>query len=227
MSNVKSKLAAALVLVAATVGAAHADTYHASQTANNLRDISGATTVANADDVITSVNLPFNFTFYGQSYSKAGLSTNGFLSFTQMNNGCCTGYSFPNASQAIGAAVAPAWTDWVGTVKVETLGQVGSREYVIAWQGHEYNNSGQADFEAILHEGTNNIEFQYNKAWVNSHAMSAGIQNANASEGLNIPTGANLDGKAYLISAVPEPETYAMLAAGLGLLGLMARRRKA
>jgi len=30
----------------------------------------------------------------------------------------------------------------------------------------------------------------------------------------------------YNISSVPEPETYAMLMAGLGLLGFMARRRK-
>ncbi|PTR05196.1 putative secreted protein with PEP-CTERM sorting signal/MYXO-CTERM domain-containing protein, partial [Nitrosospira sp. Nsp5] len=29
------------------------------------------------------------------------------------------------------------------------------------------------------------------------------------------------------VSVVPEPETYAMLLAGLGLVGAMARRRKA
>jgi len=28
------------------------------------------------------------------------------------------------------------------------------------------------------------------------------------------------------VAAVPEPETYAMMLAGLGLLGYMARRRK-
>jgi len=30
----------------------------------------------------------------------------------------------------------------------------------------------------------------------------------------------------YTVTAVPEPETYAMLLAGLGLTGLIARRRK-
>jgi hypothetical protein len=33
------------------------------------------------------------------------------------------------------------------------------------------------------------------------------------------------DNHAY-IAAVPEPETYAMMLAGLGLMGLVARRRK-
>jgi hypothetical protein len=31
---------------------------------------------------------------------------------------------------------------------------------------------------------------------------------------------------AYSVVAVPEPETYAMMLMGLGLLGFVARRRK-
>lgn len=34
------------------------------------------------------------------------------------------------------------------------------------------------------------------------------------------------DNHAYRVAAIPEPETYAMLLAGLGLLGFAARRRK-
>jgi hypothetical protein len=30
----------------------------------------------------------------------------------------------------------------------------------------------------------------------------------------------------YMVSSVPEPETYAMMLAGLGLMGTIARRRK-
>ena len=38
---------------------------------------------------------------------------------------------------------------------------------------------------------------------------------------------ANRQDQLYMVSAVPEPETYAMLLAGLGLVGAMVRRRKA
>jgi hypothetical protein len=39
-------------------------------------------------------------------------------------------------------------------------------------------------------------------------------------------TGFNINVTAELAAPVPEPETYAMMLAGLGLLGVMARRRK-
>ena len=35
------------------------------------------------------------------------------------------------------------------------------------------------------------------------------------------------DDRLLQITAVPEPETYAMMLAGLGLMGFVARRRKA
>lgn len=34
------------------------------------------------------------------------------------------------------------------------------------------------------------------------------------------------NGQAYLLSRIPEPETYALLLAGLGVAGYQARRRK-
>lgn len=47
------------------------------------------------------------------------------------------------------------------------------------------------------------------------------------SNSVNVSVSAYVDGLGFTdISAVPEPETYAMLMAGLGLLGFCARRKK-
>jgi len=43
--------------------------------------------------------------------------------------------------------------------------------------------------------------------------------------GLNSPAYAAIDN--LILTAVPEPETYALMLAGLGLLGFLARRRQA
>ena len=64
---------------------------------------------------------------------------------------------------------------------------------------------------------------------------SAGIVDNGTFWFSNDPTGVNFGGKKFTpemafsvsISAVPEPETYAMLLAGLGVMGAVARRRKA
>lgn len=44
---------------------------------------------------------------------------------------------------------------------------------------------------------------------------------------VNGTLGGQYSGDMALVSAVPEPETYAMMLAGLGLMGAVARRRKA
>lgn len=42
----------------------------------------------------------------------------------------------------------------------------------------------------------------------------------------DLSTGGSYDGNINVAAVVPEPETYAMLLAGLGLIGFTARRRK-
>ena len=45
-------------------------------------------------------------------------------------------------------------------------------------------------------------------------------------KGVNTPDMASYDGTLAIAAAVPEPETYALMLAGFGALGFVARRRK-
>lgn len=47
------------------------------------------------DDGVTTVELGFDFYFYGNVYDSINISQNGFISFTSLASGCCSGYELP------------------------------------------------------------------------------------------------------------------------------------
>ena len=65
---------------------------------------------------------------------------------------------------------------------------------------------------------------QNNSSSFVSSALSAGSYYLNVTGIANGPQGGLYNG-AISVAAVPEPETYAMLLAGLGVMGFIARRR--
>jgi hypothetical protein len=87
----------------------------------------------------------------------------------------------------------------------------------------------------VQQAGSQNVNFSFAGAvgeeLTFSSYMLTGITVANASFAPSsapftlAESGASLNGN-FTIAAVPEPETYAMLLAGLGLMGCVARRRK-
>lgn len=98
------------------------------------------------DDAATTVDLPFEFLLYGESYSQAYVSTNGSLNFLaespEYNNVAIPASSVPNA------AIYPFWDDLVvdgdGAVYTGTTEIDGEQAFVVEWRGVAPLSAGNA-----------------------------------------------------------------------------------
>ena len=88
----------------------------------------------------------------------------------------------------------------------------------------------------IHNEYEGGFDFEFNKTYQLNYYLSLSAQNGGIADFSNsahlsfdMDKGVALtssSGYQYGVAAVPEPETYAMLMSGLGIMGLVARRRK-
>lgn len=223
--------------------------YTGASTAYNFRDISGTGAQAFGggftDDAVTgAVGLGFGFSFYGSSYSNAYIGSNGFITFSAgQSQGCCSGGPLPGTTNPSNL-VAGWFTDLTSgnpssNIYYQTLGSAGSRDFIVQYQNNPYFNSAATNtFEIILHEGSNNIELQYEQTSANSHNRSVGIENAGGTIGLQLlnDNTSLLTRQGFCISssdsscsvqpnAVPEPGSLALF--GLGMLLVTQLRRRA
>lgn len=133
-------------------------------------------------------DIGFNFNFYGQSYSKFWLSTNGFIAFQKpTSHGCCNGRSVP-LLDAVNNMIAIAWVDLfpaAGQISFETRGEPGHRRLIIDFnQVLLVNENGKrVTAQLILYEGTNAIEIHTaSKAPLSRHLATQAAENASGDD---------------------------------------------
>jgi uncharacterized repeat protein (TIGR01451 family) len=131
-----------------------------------------------ADDGVTSINLPFPFTFYGQSFNSAWLCSNGNLQFdtslTDFNNVCLPYPPFNDA-------VLPYWDDLRtddpgGGIFTSTSGVAPNRIFNIEWRAAYFVNDLPLNFEVRLYEALSRLDFVYGVLNGTGASATVGVQ---------------------------------------------------
>lgn len=160
--------------------------YAAATTSSPYEDISetanpgpGSTVDGPENNLV--VDLGFDFTFYGNSYNQVSISTNGFLQFGD-NPIAGSPFNRPlpsNVGSAPRNAICGLWDALVtesdegyyngsGRIVYQTRGAAPDRRFIAQWinvgQERLFPLSPEGDpvnFEIVLFESSNNIEFRY------------------------------------------------------------------
>ena len=125
------------------------------------------------DDDRATVALPFPFTFYGNAYNSIGVVSNGFAQFTGTSTAFTNG-AIPSAGTP-NDGLYPMWDDLAAILSTTTNvftqvdGTAPNRTFTISWEnlgqysapGGLLTPVGSNSFQAVLFEGSNNIEFRY------------------------------------------------------------------
>jgi hypothetical protein len=137
-----------------------------------------ASVLANQDDGLALLTMPFPFTFYGASYTLLCVSSNGLAYFVTGSAACAGISDFQNADLTTTAApgnlpaVIPYWTDLLlqggGAVYYQTQGVSGGRKLIVQWSNAYPQatvlSGNPVTFELVLYETSNQILFQYKTA---------------------------------------------------------------
>ena len=201
-----------------TVTAAPTSTNFAERNFNFIDASSGnggtVLSFSNNDDSIALVKLPFDFILFRDIYiadSQISISTDGFLSLeplsvSEWQNAPLPSRTVIRPSGSVGTVppslIASFWDDLVmppqATITTKTVGAAPDRRFVVEWSNLSVLDEDGKDlnanltFEAILFEGTNDIQFLYrNMTGPRSDGSSATVGAQNLKRDTAIQTAFN------------------------------------
>jgi len=144
------------------------------------------------DDDVSSVSLPFPFTYYGASYTGVQVSTNGVLGLAGLTS-TYSNVALPDPGPP-NAAIYPLWDDLYldanSSIRTTVLGSAPDRRFVVEWRNVAFyaNTSLRIDFEVVLDQG-GGIVLQYRHVtddpMVRGASATIGLEDATGSTGFD------------------------------------------
>ncbi|MFF2092748.1 S-layer homology domain-containing protein [Paenibacillus sp. NPDC058174] len=116
------------------------------------------------DAVSEALPIGFDFSFFGNEYDEAYVTTNGYLMFHDPDS--YYRYNGPLPLTEPNNYIAPYFTDLLvdnATVLYATIGEAPNRKFVVQWTNvnHIDNDNSYATIQVILYESTGEVQFQY------------------------------------------------------------------
>jgi len=141
-----------------------------------------ATPLQLGDDGTVKVDLGFDFTYWGQIFNSAWVSSNGFVSFQSSAHLCCNGLPIEQAQRN---TIYGFWTDLVSNAN--PYYQRGEGSILFGWYGTtEYNTQNRMTFEIGLFDD-NKIQFNFgNLSSLTSHNATIGITGPGADDNIQL-----------------------------------------
>lgn len=162
------------------------------------------------DDSTRLVQFAFPFEYYGQTFTQAWVSSNGFVSFGDIGHLCCNGWPIENAPRN---TIYGLWSDLISGGN--PYYRADANATVFGWYGTQEYGSGLSNtFEiALFPDG----KVQWNYGDVNNiyHTVTAGLTGPTMADSISLFYGQNvnlLDNTSYIAGVPssppppPEPE---------------------
>lgn len=151
-------------------------------------------------DASTRVDLPFDFTFYGETFNVLTVCSNGWLAFgNQTYFVDFRNYPIPSSFGAGNGMLCPFWDDLkMGSGHVYSYYDEAGHIYIVEYHNVQHNSGGGETFQVILYDpehyptptGDGEILFQYQTVTIvtgpysdNDYA-TVGIENHEHNDGL-------------------------------------------
>ncbi|GJM40068.1 MAG: hypothetical protein DHS20C20_03500 [Ardenticatenaceae bacterium] len=138
------------------------------------------------DDGVTSLDLPFPFTFYGTTYTQLQASSNGNLQFGNDNAFYANSCMDEAPVAGMGDMIAPYWDDLdltsLGYLEYDVVGEAPERIFVLEWDNIPRfgNPDDRVTFAVQLFEESQDILFLYEDVTMlegnNGSSATIGIQ---------------------------------------------------
>jgi hypothetical protein len=163
------------------------------------------------DDASRRISLGFEFEYWGQTFTDAWVSSNGFVSFQSAANLCCSGRPIEQAQRN---TIYAYWSDLVSyTGNPYYRRDDGS--ILFGWYGtSEYNTNNSSTFEIGLFVSGDILLNYGNLGFSGSRDFTAGITGPNAGDNISLFFGRNAQSlqnqSSILTRAAPEPEVVAV-----------------